>query len=147
MLSFRLTSYERYLKHIIIESNLFDHVFFLGQLDEEAICQQYLASNVFVCPSSIENSPNSVAEAMILGVPTVCSDVGGVKDFIQHGKNAFLYPADEWYMIPYYIDKIFSDESVCNSISLEAKKIREKYDIAENGKTLINIYHDVLEDQ
>ncbi|MEA5026328.1 MAG: glycosyltransferase [Erysipelotrichaceae bacterium] len=147
VLSFRLTSYERYLKHIIIESNLFDHVFFLGQLDEEAICQQYLASNVFVCPSSIENSPNSVAEAMILGVPTVCSDVGGVKDFIQHGKNAFLYPADEWYMIPYYIDKIFSDESVCNSISLEAKKIREKYDIAENGKTLINIYHDVLEDQ
>lgn len=41
----------------------------LGPLNEEKMHEQYLKANVFVIPSVIENSPYSLSEAMMLGVP------------------------------------------------------------------------------
>ena len=55
-----------------------DKVSFLGPLNAEQMKAEYLRSNVFLCPSSIENSPNSLGEAQMLGVPCVASYVGGI---------------------------------------------------------------------
>ncbi len=55
-----------------------DHVTFLGSLTAEKMKEVYLSSEVLLCPSSIENSPNSVGEAMLLGMPVVCAEVGGI---------------------------------------------------------------------
>ena len=87
--------YSKYLGKLIKKYKLENNVEFLGFLSEEKMAERFLKSNVFVSPSSIENSPNSVGEAMLLGVPTVSSDVGGVKNMLTHGKEGFIYPADE----------------------------------------------------
>ncbi len=81
------TSYARYLAELIHENGLVNNVNFLGVLSEGDMCKRYLLSNVFVCPSSIENSPNSLGEAMLLGVPCVASYVGGIPDLIFDGKE------------------------------------------------------------
>jgi len=139
------TSYANYLSRIIKRNNLEDKVTFLGYLDESAMCERFLNSNVFISPSSIENSPNSVGEAMILGVPTISSDVGGVKNMIKHGINGFLYPADENYMIQYYVDKIFSSPQKSSELSNNSiKSASIIHDKNVNYCTLINIYHDIL---
>ena len=57
-----------------------DKIEFLGRLSAEGMKQAYLDANVFVMPSTIENSPNSLGEAMLLGVPCVAADVGGVAE-------------------------------------------------------------------
>jgi glycosyltransferase involved in cell wall biosynthesis len=44
---------------------------------------EYLNCKVFVSPSPIENSPNSVWDAEILGVPTVASYVGGHNGYYE----------------------------------------------------------------
>ena len=93
--------YSKYLGKLIKKYKLEDNVEFLGFLSEEKMVERMLKSHVFVSPSSIENSPNSVGEAMILGVPTVSSDVGGVKNMLTHGQEGFIYPADEPYMLEY----------------------------------------------
>lgn len=41
-----------------------------------------LNANMFLLPSAIENSPNALGEAQMLGVPCVSSRVGGVEDMI-----------------------------------------------------------------
>ena len=71
------------------------------------MCEQYLKANVFVLPSAIENSPNSLGEAMMLGTPTVVSDVGGVKNMIDHEKEGYVYQPDASYMIAYYAGRFF----------------------------------------
>ena len=86
------------------------NVVFTGPLDEEKMCQRYLKSNVFVCPSSIENSPNSLGEAMVLGVPCVASDVGGVSDMLKHKEEGFVYQTDAPYMLAHYVCEIFENE-------------------------------------
>ena len=65
----RFSSYEAYKRKVIFQYGIQEHVTFTGMLSADEMKEQYLSANVFVCPSSIENSPNSLGEAMILGVP------------------------------------------------------------------------------
>lgn len=140
----KMTYYRLYLKKLILKLGLEKNITFLGLLDEHAMKQRFLSSHVFVSPSSIENSPNSLGEAMILGVPCVTSDVGGVKNMIKHGEEGFVYPFDEPYMAAYYISKIFDDDSVAQKISENAKKHAEKtHNINMNIDSAIKIYKEV----
>lgn len=130
-----------YLAHQIKKYSLQDHVTFIGVQNAEQVAQNLKRAHVFLSASLIENSPNSVGEAQVVGTPVVSSDVGGVKDFIEHGKSGFIYPLDEPYMIPYYIGKIFDDEVLASNLS-EAGRIsaRVAYSAEENGKALLDMY-------
>ena len=106
----RQSIYPWYIARQIRKLGLDEHVSFMGYLDETNMCELFLKTHVFVSASSIENSPNSLGEAMCLGVPSISSDVGGVKNLMDHGKDGFIYPFDEPYMIAYYADQIFRSE-------------------------------------
>lgn len=140
----KMTYYRLYLKKLILKLGLEKNITFLGLLNENEMKQRFLTSHVFVSPSSIENSPNSLGEAMILGVPCVTSDVGGVKNMLTHGEEGFVYPFDEPYMAAYYISKIFDDDNIAQKISVNAKKHAEKtHNIDFNIDTAIKIYKEV----
>lgn len=132
--SWKLSHYEKKILKYIKEQNLEKTVDFVGFLDEKSMCQQYLKSHVFVSASSIENSPNSVCEAMILGVPTISSMVGGVANLLEHGKEGFYYQADAPYMLAYYVKKVFENAEVGNFISGQA---RERALIRHNTEKII----------
>lgn len=141
----KISSYGKYIKKLIKKNNLQDSVIFTGILDEKGMCNRYLKSNVFVCPSSIENSPNSLGEAMILGVPCVASYVGGVSDMLEDKVEGFLYQADAPYMMAHYIIKIFEDEELAIIISKNARRHALKtHDGATNTKRMIQIYEEVI---
>jgi len=124
--------------------NLKQCIIFTGILNEKQMCERYLKSHIFVCPSSIENSPNSLGEAMILGVPCVASDVGGVTDLLKHREEGFVYQADAPYMLAHYVCEIFSNDELALQFS---KKSREHAKITHNVQTnlnnLINIYRQI----
>ncbi|MHA6259955.1 glycosyltransferase family 4 protein [Sporosarcina sp. CAU 1771] len=141
----KICSYGKYIRKLIIEKDLQSKVFFTGVLNEEKMCEQYLKSNVFVCPSSIENSPNSLGEAMILGVPCVAADVGGVSDLIKHQEEGFVYQSDAPYMLAHYVNRIFTDENLAIKLSEESKKRAEKtHDKTEVINKIIRIYKRVV---
>lgn len=87
----RLSAYGKYLKDIMRKYQLTDKVTFLGRLDAERMKAQYLASGLFVCCSTLENSPNSLAEAMLLGMPCVSADVGGIPSLFRDRVDGILY--------------------------------------------------------
>ena len=87
----KLPAYGKHLKNLLFEHQLEDKVTMLGKLDEQAMKEQFLKSAVFVCPSTVENSPNALCEAMLLGVPVVAAAVGGIPCFISDGKDGLLY--------------------------------------------------------
>lgn len=116
-----LTFYQMYINRLIKKYHLRYKITFLGELDGPGMRDRYLKSNVFLLCSSIENSSNSLGEAMLLGVPSISSDVGGIKSLINHNSEGFLYPFDEPYMITHYIDKIFSDTNLAKELSKNAR--------------------------
>lgn len=140
----RTSYYFVYIVKQIKKYDLSKNVEFLGTLDAEEMKREYLRANVFVSASSIENSPNSVGEAMILGTPVVSSDVGGVKNLLEHNKEGFIYQHDASYMLAYYVMKLFENCDQAREFSFAARKHANRiYSVQNNIDTMMNIYRDI----
>lgn len=137
----RKNGYASIINHIIKVNGLVEHIEFLGPLSEDQMIEQYLQSNVFVCPSSIENSPNSLAEAQMLGVPNISSFVGGTLNMVKHGKNGFLYRFEEIEMLAYYIDEIFQQKEKASYLDEE---ILERHHPLTIKNQFLEIYNTII---
>jgi len=145
--SLRLSGFGRFIKNLIQKNGLEQYIIFTGILSEKEIVQRFLASNVFVCPSSIENSPNSIGEAQLLGVPCIGSFVGGMADMIEDGESGLLYRFEEVEMLAHAICRIFSDESLAQRISANSRAIASLRHHKElNSGKLIEIYNTICKD-
>ena len=141
-----VTGYGKYLQSLIKKHDLSDVLHFIGEIDEQQMKQEFLACNVFVSASVIENESNSVSEAKILGVPVISSYVGGVAERICHLEDGILYPFEEFYMLAYYIMKLFEDVDLCKKISNNARvNARKINDPQKNISDLKRIYCKLIE--
>ncbi len=91
----KISAYGKFLRHLMEQYSLQDCVHFLGKLTATQMKQWYLKSHLFVCCSSNENSPNSLGEAMILGMPCVAAAVGGIPSLFVGGEDGILYEGYE----------------------------------------------------
>lgn len=141
--------YDNYLRLLIKSLRLEDNVVFTDYLNEKEMCMRYLKSHVFICPSSIENSPNSVGEAQIIGVPCIGSYVGGTMDMIEDGKTGYLYRFEEINMLAYKICHIFqlSKDEILNLSVNERKIALERHSIESNTNKMINIYNEIYNEE
>lgn len=139
------SSYSAYLKMLIKKYKLNQLITFTGSLNEKKIKKQYLSCNVFVSSSTIENSPNSLGEAMILGVPCISSYVGGTYNLLKDKEEGFLYQADAPYMLAFYIDRLFSNPQLAMEFGTRARKhALETHNREKNLEQLLGIYKEVL---
>jgi glycosyltransferase involved in cell wall biosynthesis len=141
----KLNGYGKFLKRLIKKGKLEENIVFLGILDEKKMIQQYLDSNIFVCPSSIENSCNSIGEAQLLGVPVIASYVGGNPELVADGVSGLVYRFEEVEMLAEKIRMIFNDEGLAVNLSLNGIKAAAKRHNGEvNIQQLKNIYTSVI---
>ena len=52
-------------------------------------------SHLYFHPSYIDNSPNSVCEAQLIGMPVLAVNVGGVSTILENGDMGYLVPSNE----------------------------------------------------
>lgn len=134
-------SYDRYLRRLAAQYHLEDKVEILGGLSAEQMKEQYLLANAFALPSTVENSPNSLGEAMLLGVPCVAADVGGVSMMMEHGQEGFVYQSTAPYMLAHYLDRVFSKEDAAAELGQAAAvHARQTHDPRKNLEDLLEIY-------
>ena len=137
-------SYGVYIRRLIERYNLREKVTFTGKLNEKSMCERFLKSHVFVSPSAIENSPNSVGEAMLLGVPVISSDVGGVKNLLAHNEDGIIYQHDAPYMLAHYVCKLFADDETALKFSGNAKRrAAVTHSREKNLRDVLRIYNEI----
>ncbi|MBQ8570921.1 MAG: glycosyltransferase [Kiritimatiellae bacterium] len=108
-----------------------------GVVSAESLKQELLQSTAYVHTSYIDNSPNSVCEALLVGVPVVATNVGGVSSIVKDKHNGFLVPANDPFAAASKILKIINNDfnfDFTNNI----KKVNE---IAEN---VLSIYKSLI---
>lgn len=136
-----ITGYDLYIDALIKKYNLDEHIVFLGSINENSVINEMKEAHVFALTSTIENSPNMLGEAMMIGTPCVATFVGGVPDMIDHLKDGILYQHDAPYMLAGWIERIFADSDLCVKLSEAArKKARQLYD-QENIDEIIDVYN------
>ena len=142
----RASAYGKYIKSLISKNRLKKKVTMLGSLGEQEMKEQFMKCSVFVCPSVVENSPNSLAEAMLLGVPVVASRVGGIPDMVQENKDGVLFEKGNVEDLVKAILQIW-DEPVIAAVYGDnaSAHARLTHNADANYKRLIEIYHTINE--
>lgn len=141
LLSPILQEYPAYLAQLTKRLGLAQSVHYLGVLNAEEMRAQYLQANVYVLASSMENSPNSLAEAMMLGVPSVASNVGGVPDLMENQTEGFLYPFGRVELMATNIMQVFAAKDAAEPYGARAAAhAAQTHDPAAATAALLEIY-------
>lgn len=117
-----------------------------GIVSAEELANSLSEATVYVHPSYIDNSPNSICEAQVIGVPVVANDVGGISSLITHNETGFLAPANDPYMLAHYIKALSKNSELSKKIYTNAQRVsktRHNPDIIIED--LLNIYKKILD--
>ena len=98
-------------------------VYFTGYLDSKQVQKMYKCADIAVFPSTYEPFGIVALEAMLAGVPTVVSDVGGLNEIVEHKVNGMKSYAGNPNSIADSILTLLYDHQLCNNISKNAKAI------------------------
>ena len=93
-----------------------------GVVNAQQLIEVVTNANVYVHPSYIENSPNTVCETQLLGIPVIATDVGGTSSLISHNVTGILLPANDPYLMAADIVKILTDDSLAERLSFKGRK-------------------------
>lgn len=116
----REEGYHRYLRKLAKRLGLEKKITFLGSCSAEQMRAAFLDANLFVLPSTMENSPNSLGEAMLLGVPCVASDVGGVSAMMVQGQEGLIVPSGDASALAEAICRVFAQEETAEAMGRAA---------------------------
>lgn len=83
---------------------------------------------IFALTSNTEGMPNSVMEAMALGIPVVSTDCpcGGPAELIENGENGLLVPVGDAFALSDAFRRILSDDELAKKLSEKAYRITKE---------------------
>lgn len=120
----------------------------MGVASAEEIKDALLTSTAYVHTSYIDNSPNSLCEASLLGVTSISTNVGGISSLIEDGKTGFLVPANDPYQMAYLMKYIIDHKERNLEIGSVAYKVAmERHDRKKILERVVEIYNDVIENE
>ncbi len=103
-------------------------VYFAGYCDSKKIQKMYKCADIAVFPSTYEPFGIVALEAMLAGVPTVVSDVGGLNEIVEHGVDGMKSYAGNSNSIADSVLTLLFDAKLCSAVSKNAvKKVKEMY--------------------
>jgi len=94
-----------------------------GIISAEDLRDELLTADIFIHPSYIDNSPNSVCEAQVLGMPVICTNVGGTATIVEDGQTGLLVPSNDPFTMAADIIKLLSNPALAIQLGSKAKDV------------------------
>jgi len=128
-----------------------DRVLFIGNTDHDDIPILLSICSVGVLSSKSEGLPNAIIEYMSMGLPVVCTDVGGNSELVENGRNGFLVPVSDYDTMAKCILRILDSPELMDKMSKESfKRARDLFSVNSFVKnheeyylTLMNGMHSI----
>ena len=103
-------------------------VYFTGYLSSKEVQKMYKCADIAVFPSTYEPFGIVALEAMLAGVPTVVSDIGGLNEIVDHGINGMKSYAGNSNSIADSVLALLYNHQLCNNIVKNAKtKVKQEF--------------------
>lgn len=119
----------------------------VGEVSHDRMQSYYQTADCFVCPSQRHESFGLVnVEAMSSGVPVVASEIGGIKEIVDHGKNGYLVTD---YRNParfaHYISQLINDKKRARAMTLNARETAlRRFDWSQTARKLAREYTEFI---
>lgn len=117
----------------------------LGVKNEIELTSLLVNSSLYIHTSYIDNSPNSVCEAQILGIPVISTNVGGISTLIENNLTGFLYAANDPFHLASLIVNTFNNKETYKRIADKGKKIaQQRHDKNIIKSDLLKSYQEII---
>jgi len=138
---------EAALTRLAAELGLGDAVRFAGRLNRDEMATLYREADVLVNPSTVDNMPNSLLEALASGVPVVSTCVGGVPYIVQDGTSALLVPPQDAQAMAAAICRLLDNAGLADSLIEAGRAQVSHYSWERISALLADIYRRSLASQ
>lgn len=116
---------EASLKQLVAELGLTSQVNFVGRLERNQIAALYQKADILLNTSLVDNTPNSIIEALACGLVVVSSDVGGIPYLVTNKQHAFLTSPR-------------SAIGIANQLNYVMDNKKEALEVAKNGHHMVS---------
>lgn len=138
-------TYKGYIDKKIKKLNLLNHVIFLDPLSEKEMLLNMLNKHIHILPSFIENSSNTLGEAMLIGLPSIVAYSGGVSSVAKDEDEVLFYRSSDSTVLAYQIKRVFeSDELALRLHQNSIERAEYQYSRSKNSSDLLEIYKEII---
>jgi glycosyltransferase involved in cell wall biosynthesis len=122
-----------------------DNIVFTGYFPDSKLPKLYQAADVFAFSTFYENLPFAVLEALSSGLPVVTTNVGGIPEMIESGKNGFLVPPFNARELSDKILYLLEHPKAASEMAFQARKtILERFDWRLIVHKVLKLYDEAL---
>ena len=116
------------LKSQVDSMGLSNKVYFTGYLNQKEVQKMYKCADVAVFPSTYEPFGIVALEAMLAGIPTVVSDIGGLNEIVEHGVNGMKSYTGNPNSIADSVLSLLFDPQLAMNVTKNAKnKVKDEF--------------------
>jgi Glycosyltransferase len=116
----------------------------LGKQEPRRVAEELCRASIFVQSSHIENSSNSLCEAMLVGVPCVAAHVGGLPSLMQSGVTGVLYHDRYEFALAGHIAALLGTQHMRVRFGEAARRVAlERHDRKTIAERTVDVYRDV----
>lgn len=117
----------------------------MGNVDAKTLVEAMKNAHLYVHPSRIENSPNSVCEATLMGMPVIAAQTGGVSTIIEDKVSGLLFPNMDFYALAATILISIKQPEVLQKMGTRAREIAlQRHNKRKIINDLINAYKKII---
>lgn len=118
----------------------------MGTASQQELVEAITCARCYVHPSYIDNSPNSLCEAQILGAPVLATHVGGISSLVKHEESGLLFPANAPYTLASLLKRVLGNRQFAESLGAGARRVAMLRHNPESIKNrLVEIYKSILD--
>jgi N-acetyl-alpha-D-glucosaminyl L-malate synthase BshA len=122
-----------------------DRVHFIGKQDN--VNELLPLADLMVMPSEMESFGLAALEAMACGVPTIATDVGGVPELIDNGRNGLLFGVGDVDSMSAAAIALLGDEARLRAMSEAGRKTAQDHFCASRVIPLYEEYYERVVDR
>lgn len=121
-------------------------IHYCGSASPADIPQILAEAAILVLPSLEDNCPMVVIEALSCGVPVVASNVGGIPDLIDNGKNGFLFESQDLSSLCQALERLLTNADLYQAFSRNARETAlKKFSPRAVADSHIDIYREIID--
>lgn len=139
------------LKKLARDSNLSQHIRFLGFMNHDSLVHQFREAHILLVPSitamnrCAETQGLVVQEAQAMGIPVIATRAGAIPEFIIDGRTGLLVEEKKPIEMAEKVVYLYNHTEKYTEISVAGRKyVEEFFDTRKIEEKLINYYRELL---